>query len=82
MAEIGIDISGNTSDNLTQYLDIEFAYIITVCGNAAEHCPVFPGEGTRLHWPFEDPAGQKIKKFREVRDLIDEKVRSWVVENR
>ncbi len=78
MAEIGIDISGNTSDKLTDFLDTEFTYIITVCDNAAKHCPVFPGKGTRLHWPFEDPAGLRVNKFREVRDQIREKVKDWV----
>ena len=57
MAERGIDLSAQTSKHLSQYAGkINFDYLITVCGNADEKCPVFPGMGIRLHWPFDDPA--------------------------
>jgi len=56
MSEIGIDISHQTSNNIREYLDQQFDYVITVCDHAAQNCPRFPGEGTKLHWPFDDPA--------------------------
>lgn len=64
MQEVGIDISGHTSNNLKEYLDIEFDYVITVCDNAAKHCPAFKGPSRnspekntlRVHWPILDPA--------------------------
>ena len=57
MSEAGIDISRQWSKNASEYLGTHFPYIITVCDNAKESCPIFPGNGIRLHWPFEDPAG-------------------------
>jgi len=85
MEEIGIDMSGHHSKLLAQYLGkIHFGYLITVCSKAEEKCPVFPGMGIRLHWPFDDPAAfegseeQKLAKFREVRDEIDHRVQAWV----
>ena len=87
MKEAGIDISGQRSTSLEEYLSDEFDFVITVCDNAAEHCPVFPGKGERLHWPFEDPAGatgsesEILDKFREVRDLIDARIKNWVAVN-
>ncbi len=78
MAEIGIDISSHTSKDLRQFLGDTFDYIITVCDNAAERCPVFPGGGERLHWPFPDPAGGTVEQFRSVRDAIRQKVAAWV----
>ena len=59
---------------------------ITVCDSADKNCPIFPGMGVRLHWSFEDPAAaegspdKKLARFREVRDLIDRQVRSWLIE--
>lgn len=84
MAEIGIDISGHTSNNLNEYLGQHFDYLITVCDNAAANCPVFPGEGRRLHWPFDDPAAaigtdeQVLAEFRRVRDQIALAVRKFL----
>ena len=60
LAEIGIDISNHRSKPLDEFLKQPIQTVITVCGNAAEACPVFPGQGHRHHWPFEgqlDPAG-------------------------
>jgi arsenate reductase len=60
--------------------------VITVCSNAEERCPIFPFGTQRLHWPFEDPAAfqgadeEKAAKFREVRDLIDRRIQSWLRE--
>ena len=76
MAEAGIDISGHTSNNITEYADIDFDYIITVCDNAKERCPVFPSYAEKFHENFPDPAkasgtGEQImQQFREVREMI------------
>ncbi|MHA1785664.1 MAG: arsenate reductase ArsC [Candidatus Helarchaeota archaeon] len=65
-----------------------FGIIVTVCSNAENSCPMFPGMGTRLYWHFEDPATfegndeKKLKKFREVRDQIKEKITSWLKERK
>lgn len=84
MREIGIDISEQTSDSIEKYLTEQFDYVITVCDNAAEQCPVFPGDAKRIHWPFEDPAhfigtDDEIKNgFRKVRDQIGSRIEDWV----
>src|SRR5580765_3577106 len=54
MREIGIDISGHRSKLVDEFTEQEFDYVITVCDNANEQCPVFPGQTTRIHWSFED----------------------------
>ena len=84
MSEDGIDISGHTSDFVDSYLKISFDYVITVCDHANETCPAFTGSvGNRLHWSFEDPAhaegteDEVMDKFREVRDLIREKITQY-----
>ncbi|MDH7447508.1 arsenate reductase ArsC [Aquimarina sp. 2201CG14-23] len=56
MKEDGIDISNHTSNNLEEYIDIKFDYILTVCDNAKERCPFFPGKAARLHYNFFDPS--------------------------
>lgn len=84
MAELGIDISEHTSDQADRYLQDHFDYVITVCDNAQENCPVFPGEVKRLHWPFDDPAAvagndeEVLTQFRRIRDEIKAKVGSWL----
>jgi arsenate reductase len=70
MREIGIDISNHRSKHLEEYLGTEFDYIITVCDNAKESCPVFPGNAKKLHWSFPDPV---LENFRRVRDMIHER---------
>ncbi len=87
LAEVGIDMVGHSSKDLTVYLGkVHFGYLITVCGNAEERCPVFPGVGVRLHWPFEDPAAiegsdeEKLAKFRAVRDQITARLLAWLEE--
>ena len=76
MAEDGIDISGHTSNNVNEYLDIPFDYLITVCDNANENCPYLPGNFKRFHYNFPDPAKatgtpeQVMDEFRRVRDMI------------
>ena len=86
MKEVCIDISHHTSDHLRKYTGQQFDYVITVCDNAARNCPIFPGAGTRLHWPFADPAEaigddeQVLAVFRSVRDEIGAKIKSWLAE--
>jgi arsenate reductase len=76
MAEVGIDISGHTSKHLSAFADQQVETVITVCGNADQACPVFPGQVNRHHWPFLDPAhatgtdDEKLEVFRQVRDEI------------
>jgi len=76
MAEVGIDISQHTSKPLSQFLDQQVETVITVCGNADQACPIFPGQVHRHHWGFEDPAHaagseeEKLAVFRRVRDEI------------
>jgi arsenate reductase (thioredoxin) len=84
MEEKGVNMSGHYSKGLDQFLGkVHFAYLITVCSRADEKCPIFPGMGQRLHWPFEDPAAfqgsseEKLAKFREVRDEIEAKVKEF-----
>jgi len=87
MEETGYDMDGHRSKHLDEYKGkVEFNFLITVCGNADERCPFFPGMGTRLHWPFEDPAAfkgpedVKIEQFRKIRDQIKNKIQSWLEE--
>ena len=76
MSEIGIDLSAHTSKSLEQYLDAGIHTIVTVCGNANEACPVFPGMVNRYHGGFEDPAHatgseeEILEEFRNIRDQI------------
>ena len=86
MDEIGIDISGQYSKSLKDYMGkIHFGYLITVCDEADKKCPTtFPGMGQRLRWSLEDPAQfvgteeEKLEKFREIRDQIKKRVKEWV----
>jgi arsenate reductase len=76
MREVGIDISNHRSKHLDEFLTQNVETVITVCGNADQACPNFPGQVNRHHWPFFDPAHaagseeDKLKVFREVRDEI------------
>jgi arsenate reductase len=85
MDEIGMDMSAHRSKSLSEYLGkVHFAYLITVCDRAEQKCPIFPGMGVRLHWPFEDPVAvigsdeQKLARFRQVRDQIGLKIVEWL----
>src|SRR5512147_988879 len=88
MNEVGIDVSGQTSKGVDTYLGkMLFQYLVTVCDDADKNCPtVWPGVNTRMHWSFQDPAAvegteaEKLAKFREVRDLIDQKIQNWLAE--
>ena len=76
MAEIGIDLSEHTSKHMNDFLTRKVETVITVCGNADQACPTFPGQLNRHHWPFEDPAhaigtdDEVLAVFRRVRDEI------------
>ncbi len=76
LAEIGIDISHHTSKHMDDFLQRKVETVITVCGNADQVCPLFPGQMNRHHWGFDDPAHalgseeDKLKVFRRVRDEI------------
>ena len=74
MSEIGIDISGQRSKSVDEFVDQQFDYIITVCDNAKESCPIFPGKGQRIHHSFEDPASappdEQLTCFRKVREQL------------
>jgi arsenate reductase (thioredoxin) len=84
MAEDGIDISGHTSNNVNEYLEVDFAHVITVCDHAQERCPVFPGKATRWHHNFPDPAKAQgteeeiMDEFRRVRTMIKNYCRDFV----
>jgi arsenate reductase len=85
MDEIGIDISGQESKTLDRYLEEPFDYVITVCDDANEACPFFPGAANRLHWSFEDPSRaegsqeERLAVFRSVRDRIRERIEDDLV---
>jgi len=88
MQEAGVDMSAAFSKGLDEFIGrLHFGYLITVCSQAEEKCPIFPGMGVRLHWPFEDPAAfdgtpeQKLSRFRQVRDAIESQVKSWILIN-
>jgi len=82
MKELGIDISDNRSKSIEEFRDITFDFVVTVCDNAKETCPFFPGKKI-LHKGFEDPANfngeikETLSVFRKVRD----KIKQWIVEN-
>ncbi len=86
MQEAGIDISGQHSKGIGEYMGkVLFQYLITVCDEAEKNCPrTWPGVNQRMHWSFEDPAKfegsqeQKLAKFREVRDLIEQRILAWL----
>ena len=84
MKEIGIDLAGHRSKHVRQFDGEHFDYVITVCDNAKESCPVFPGDTERLHWSLPDPAAlegsdaERLAAFRHVRDLLAGRLREFL----
>jgi arsenate reductase len=84
MAEVGIDISRHRSKSVAEFLGQPFDFVITVCDQAAETCPIFPGPAQHIHWSFPDPAAvqgdeeQRLAAFRQVRDGIATRLRDWL----
>ena len=84
MREIGIDISGHRSKSVDEFAGQEMDLVITVCDNAKESCPIFPGATQRLHWPFEDPAAlagseeQRLAAFRSIREQIRARIQLFL----
>lgn len=87
MQEDGIDISNHTSNNIDEYYDLDFDFVITVCDNAKERCPFFPTKAQKFHQNFSDPAkatgtDEEIKEqFRQVRQQIKDYCRQFVADN-
>ncbi len=83
MREIGIDISGQRSNHVDEYVGQQFDYVITVCDSARQSCPAFPGKGERLHWDVEDPSDAEdrgesaIEAFRAARDDLRRRVEEF-----
>ncbi len=88
MKEIGIDISGSRAKSVDEFAGQSFDYVVTVCDNARDHCPVFFDGGVRLHWSFDDPAAiqgteeQRLTAFRRIRDQIRNRVQTFVRDQR
>jgi arsenate reductase len=84
MREVGIDVSHHRSQHVHEFLGREFDYVITVCDDAKEICPVFPGGGTRLHWSVEDPSqtfargGSLVNAFRVARDDLHARITDFI----
>lgn len=81
MGELGVDLSGHRSKSVDEFVGQEFRYVVTVCDNAKESCPVFPARTERVHWSFEDPAAvtgseeARLAAFRRIRDQIAARIR-------
>ena len=88
MREIGIDISGHRSKSIDEFAGQPFAYVITVCDNVQQNCPIFPAATSRIHWSIEDPAavhgaGQtRLAAFRAARDDLRERLKNFMASAR
>jgi arsenate reductase len=84
MREIGIDISGHRSKSIDKFRGQPFDYVITVCDNANQQCPMFPGESRRIHWSIKDPAAiegdneTRLEAFRLARDELRERLSDFI----
>ncbi len=87
MKEIGIDISSHRSKSVDEFAGQNFDYVVTVCDNARDNCPVFPAGTERIHWSFEDPAAvegsesERLAAFRLIRNQIHERVKAFFVDH-
>ncbi|MGV3766605.1 MAG: arsenate reductase ArsC [Chitinophagaceae bacterium] len=87
MKEDGIDISGHTSNNMEEYREMDFDYVITVCDNARERCPYFPSSAEKFHYNFPDPAKASgteeeiMAQFRSVREMIKSYSKDFIEKN-
>jgi arsenate reductase len=86
MREVGIDISTHRSKSLDEFADQDFDFVITVCDNARESCPVFPGRTKHIHWSIEDPAAvsgsedERLAAFRHIRDELRGHIQDFLTE--
>jgi len=86
LIERGIDISGAVPKDVARFTDVPFDYVITLCDNARDVCPVFPGEGDKIHWSIPDPAAaagtedEKLEAFIAARDDIERRIERFVAE--
>jgi len=84
MAELGVDISKHRSKSAMEFIGQQFDYVITVCDNVKQTCPIFPGEYEKIHWDLEDPAEaqgseeERAAIFRRIRDEIEQRVKDWI----
>lgn len=84
MRDLGIDITSHRSKSVDEFAGLVFDYVITVCDNARESCPVFPANTKRIHWSFEDPAAVegeeavRLAAFRDIRDQIAARLREFL----
>jgi arsenate reductase len=83
MREVGIDISGHRSKSVDEFAGQDFDYVITVCDNAKESCPIFPTKTKRIHWSIEDPAAARgsaeeiLTAFRRARDELRARLQAF-----
>ena len=87
MQEIGIDISSHHPKPISKFVDMRFDYVIAVCGQAAESCPIFPVPAERLNWFWDDPAAvagsldEQLTAFRTIRDELQDRITTWMAAN-
>ena len=84
MREIGVDVSGQQSKDVGEYTQVAFDYVITVCDQAREECPILPAAGQQIHWSIPDPAeadgdeATRLAAFRRARDDLEARIREFI----